>query len=163
MSAILIWRIICCKPCSFCHLNILIQSIIYGVGSNLDVAILVCLIHYFICLVFFIVFFPFSCFPLFSLWDFTASWDFCDNVLLVIIYAWITIMGYYKYELCTINMLYSLKKFWFILHPYRATPSAPKVAVVERFDCSIFQRQKTWHCILTFLWLYSLNPAYVSF
>lgn len=32
---------------------------------------------------------------------------------------------------------------------------------MENFSCSIFQRQKTWHCILTFLWLNSLNPRNV--
>ena len=32
---------------------------------------------------------------------------------------------------------------------------------MENFSCSIFQRQKTWHCILTFLWLNSLNPRTV--
>ena len=52
-------------------------------------------------------------------------------------------MGYSKYELNTINMLYSLKEFLIFLHPYlpitatspqRPISSVPKVAVVERFD-----------------------------
>ena len=63
-------------------------------------------------------FFPFSCCPLFSLLRLYSFVRFLDNVFLVIIYDWITIMGYFKYELSTINMLYSLKN-QVILHPYR--------------------------------------------
>ena len=53
-------------------------------------------------------------------------------------------MGYSKYELSTINMLYSLKTFVVLLHlflpitassPQRPISSAPKVAAdVVRFD-----------------------------
>ena len=59
-------------------------------------------------------------------------------------YDWITIMEFSKYEISTINMLYSLKKSA-ILHPYllitatfpqRLLSSFPKGAVVEMFDCN---------------------------
>ena len=78
-------------------------------------------------------------------------------------------MGYSKYELSTKNMLCSLKKFGHFtpLHAHNghlsttALFSVPKEAVMENFSCSIFQRQKTWHCILTFLWLNWLNPRTV--
>ena len=62
-----------------------------------------------------------------------------------IIYDWIfTILGNSDHELSTINMLYSLKKFVILLPylPITATSlqwslsSVPKVAVLERFDCT---------------------------
>ena len=49
-----------------------------------------------------------------------------------------------KHELSTINMLYPMKKFLILLHPYlpitasspqRPIVSVPKEAVVEMFDC----------------------------
>ena len=65
-------------------------------------------------------------------------------------------MGYSKYELSKVNMLYSLGKF-VMSHPFlpittafpkRPLSSAPKVAVVERFDCIlsywITRREPLW-------------------
>ena len=63
------------------------------VGSNLGVAIFVLLVQFFFCLVFLAYFFPFSCFPHFSLLSLYSFVRFLDNVFLVIIYDLITIMG----------------------------------------------------------------------
>ena len=64
-------------------------------------------------------------------------------ISLYIIYDWINIMGYSKQESSTINMLYPHKKNLSYDSPYlptmatspeRPLSSAPKVAIVERFD-----------------------------
>ena len=79
-----------------------------------------------------------------SCWHF--DWVFLCILFLYIVYGWITILGYSKYELGTINLLYSNPKICYItpLSPPPGTPatspqrplsSVPKVAILERFDC----------------------------
>ena len=64
-------------------------------------------------------------------------------ISIYIIYDWITIMGYSKHELGTINMMYPLKKF-VLCHPFLPiTATSPQKAIFfrpqggrcrERFD-----------------------------
>ena len=83
-----------------------------------------------------------------TLTDFDSTHNSCHFVYFICTYYFgywiITIMGYSKHELSTINMLHSLKKI-VIPHlylpltatsPQRTLSSVPKVSVVKRLDCS---------------------------
>ena len=147
------------------------KTLFNGVGSNLGVAMFVFLILFFFCLVFFlIVFFPFFLFSSFL----TAETLQISEIFAITYFELLYMIELPLWDTVSMNLAQNkcctpLKKFGHITplpaHNGRlstsATFSVPKVAVMESFNCSISQRQKTWHCILTFLWLNSLNPRTV--
>ena len=147
------------------------KTLFNGVGSNLGVAMFVFLILFFFCIVFFlIVFFPFFLFSSFL----TAETLQLSEIFAITYFELLYMIELPLWDTVSMNLAQNkcctpLKKFGHITplpaHNGRlstsATFSVPKVAVMESFNCSISQRQKTWHCILTFLWLNSLKPRTV--